>query len=302
MAVALRAPSAVELATLAAQLDLTGTVAMAYTPPDPARDLRVAEVDGRLAGCAVVQLVGSETVLASDGTEAFCRGHVLPEHRGRGVGSALLGWTLARAAAHPGVVDAWTIAHDADAVPLLEAAGFRLARTGCVMALDDPAAVPAPEWPAGMRLDVSLRGKALVDALVAAVDRAYAHLPRYRGATRAQVARLFAHPDADPTLCLLAFQDGEPVGFGFCLLERHHGAVEGWVHDLGVAPQQRGLGLGRALLGHGIHALRDRGAARVLLGVDAANDHARRLYRRAGFQTTETFGYHRRPLTDRRGA
>src|SRR5687767_8855961 len=99
------------------QLDLTGTVAMAYTPPDPARDLRVAEVDGRLAGCAVVQLVGSETVLASDGTEAFCRGHVLPEHRGRGVGSALLGWTLARAAAHPGAVDAWTIAHDADAVP-----------------------------------------------------------------------------------------------------------------------------------------------------------------------------------------
>jgi mycothiol synthase len=296
MAVSLRAPSAAELTLLASRLDLAGTVAMAYPPPDPARDLRVAEVDGRLAGCAVVQLVGSETVLASDGTEAFCRGHVLPEHRGHGVGSALLGWTLARAAAHPGAVDAWTIAHDPDALPLLETAGFRLARTGHLMALDDPAAVPVPDWPAGIRLDTSLRGQALVDALVGAVDRAYAHLPRYRGATRDQVARLFAHPDADPALCLLAVRDGEPVGFNFCLLEDHDGAPEGWVHDLGVAPGLRGLGLGRALLHQGIRALGDRGAARVLLGVDAANDHARQLYRRTGFQTTDTFGYHRRPL------
>jgi mycothiol synthase len=302
MALALRAPSAVELAVLAGQLDLTGTVAMAYPPPDPARDLRVAELDGRLAGCGVVQLVGSETVLASDGTEAFCRGHVPPEHRGRGVGSALLRWALARAAAHPGATDVWTIAHDPDALPLLAAAGFRLARTGHIMTLDDPAAVPAPDWPAGIRPDASLRGGPLVEALVGAVDRAYAHLPRYRGATREQVARLFAHPDADPALCLLAFRDGEPAGFAFCLLERHDGAVEGWVHDLGVAPQLRGLGLGRALLGHGIHALRDRGASRVLLGVDAANGHARRLYQRTGFQTTETFGYLRRPLTDRPGA
>jgi hypothetical protein len=71
MAVALRAPGPAELAALADQLDLTGTVAMAYPPPDPVRDLRLAEVDGQPAGGAVVQLVGTVTVLASDGTEAF---------------------------------------------------------------------------------------------------------------------------------------------------------------------------------------------------------------------------------------
>jgi ribosomal protein S18 acetylase RimI-like enzyme len=207
MAVTLRAPHPAELAALADQLDLGGTVAMAYPAPDPARDLRVAEVAGQLAGGAVVQLVGSETVLASDGTEAFCRGHV------------------------------------PDALPLLEAAGFRPVRTGELRALDDPAAVPA--------------------------------------------------------LCLLAFRDGEAVGFAFCLLERRAGQVEGWVHDLGVVPSARGVGLGRALLWQGILAMRERGAARVLLGVDAANHRARRLYHRTGFRTTQTIDYLRLPLARR---
>ena len=100
MAGGLRAPSADELETVAGQLNLTGTVAMAYPPPDRERDLRVA-------GSAVVQVVGSETVFGNDGTEAFCRGHVVAEHRGRGIGAALLRWTLGRpppslASAKPG--------------------------------------------------------------------------------------------------------------------------------------------------------------------------------------------------------
>ena len=249
----------------------------------------------------MVQLVGSETVLASDGTEAFCRGHVPPELRGRGVGAALLRWALDRAATEPGVREAWTIARDPDAVALLEAAGFGLARTGQILTLHDPSAVPVPDWPAGVRLDTSLRGERLVAALVEACDRSYAHLPHYRGAVGSQVARMLAHPDADPTLYLLALRDGQAVGFAFCLLERPAGQLEGWVHDLGVAPSERGLGLGRALLWEGIRAMRQRGAARVLLGVDAANSRARRLYERTGFRLTDTFGYHRLRLADRPG-
>jgi mycothiol synthase len=302
MAVALRAPDPAELPALADQLDLSGTVAMAYSPPDPDRDLRVAEVDGHLAGGAVVQLVGSVTVLAGDGSEAFCRGHVLPGQRGRGVGSALLRWTLARAAAEPTACEAWTIAHDADALPLLEGAGFRLDSTGEVLSLDDPASVAAPNWPAGIRLDTSRRGRRLVAGLVEACDQAYAHLPRYHGATGSQVARMLAHRDADPSLCLLAFCDGAAVGFAFCLLERHAGVVEGWVHDLGVAPRMWGIEPGRALLWEGIRALRERGAAKVLLGMDAANHRARRLYQQTGFRTTETFGYHRLALPGRPSA
>jgi mycothiol synthase len=296
MAGGLRAPSADELETVAGQLNLTGTVAMAYPPPDRERDLRVAEADGRVAGSAVMQLVGSETVFANDGTEAFCRGHVVAEHRGQGIGAALLRWTLGRAAAEPGVREAWTQIRDPDGVALLEVAGFRHDRTGQVMRNTDPGAVPEPDWPAGIRVDTSLRGERLVEAVTVACDRAFADLPRYRGASRANVTRLFAHPDADPTLCFLAVRDGEVIGLSFCLLERHAGMLEGWVHDLGVAPEARGVGLGRALLLHGVRALARRGAGEVLLGVDAANVRARRLYGQTGFVTTEELRSYRLAL------
>lgn len=296
MTIGLRAPRAEELATVADQLDLTGTVAMAYPPPDPERDLRVAEADGRVVGSAVVQVVGGTTVFSSDGSEAFCRGQVAAEHRGRGVGAALLRWTLQRAQREPGVREAWTTLRHADAVPLLEAAGFRHDRTGRLMTHATPAAVPEPDWPAGVGADTSLRGERLVDAVMVACDRAFADQPRYRGATRANVARLFAHPHADPTLCFLAVRDGELVGLNFCLLERPGGAggaLEGWVHDLGVAPEVRGLGLGRALLLHGVRAMARRGAGKVLLGLDAANARARRLYEGTGFVTAEELRYYR---------
>jgi ribosomal protein S18 acetylase RimI-like enzyme len=130
-----------------------------------------------------------------------------------------------------------------------------------------------------------------------ACDRAFADLPTYRGATRACVARLFGHPDADPTLCFMAVRDGEVVGLNFCLLERRAGMLEGWVHDLGVAPAVRGIGLGRALLWQGVRAMAQRGAGKILLGVDAANCRARRLYEQTGFVTTATLPHYRLELS-----
>jgi GNAT superfamily N-acetyltransferase len=193
MAGGLRAPSADELETVAGQLNLTGTVAMAYPPPDREHDLRVAEVDGRVAGSAVVQVVGSETVFSGDGTEAFCRGHVVAEHRRRGIGAALLHWTLGRAAAEPGVREAWTQVRDPDGVALLEAAGFRHDRTGQVMRNTDPGAVPEPDWPEDIRVDSSLRGKRLVEA---GWSRATGRSPTCR-ATGARLGR--TSPGCSPT-------------------------------------------------------------------------------------------------------
>lgn len=159
-----------------------------------------------------------------------------------------------------------------------------------------PGAVPAPGWPTGIQVDTALRGERLVDAVMVACDRAFAGQPQYRGATRANVSRVFAHPDADPTLCFLAVRGGEVVGLNFCLLERRAGALEGWLHDLGIAPEVRGIGLGRALLLHGVRAMAQRGAGKVLLGVDAANARARRLYERTGFVTTEELRSYRLAL------
>jgi mycothiol synthase len=119
---------------------------------------------------------------------------------------------------------------------------------------------------------------------VTACDRAFADRPGDRGASRQVVARVLADPSSDPALCLLAARGGEVVGLCYCRLERSAGAPGGWVEDLGVAPSARGIGLGRALLRQGVRELAARGAGSVLLGVDAANTVAKRLYQASGFR------------------
>jgi len=58
---------------------------------------------------------------------------------------------------------------------------------------------------------------------------------------------------------------------------------EGTVERIGVAPEHRRRGIGRALLERGIGALRERGVRQVWLEVGASNEAAIRLYEEAGF-------------------
>ena len=280
----LRAPRIQELPALAERLALGGLLEVAC-PLDPRSDARVAEVGGRLVGTCWVRLVSSVTVFSADGTEAYVEGRVDAGHRGRGIGAALLGWTLRRARA-AGARSAFTDTDSPAGVALLTAQGFRHDRLLEVMVLEDPSAVAPPAWPAGTRLERRGRGQALVDAVVAACDRAFADLEGYRGATRPVVARVLADDSSDPSLCLLAWRGGEVVGLCYCRLERSGDALGGWVEDLGVAPAARGIGLGRALLRQGVAELAARGAASVLLGVDARNEVAKGLYLATGFKRT----------------
>ena len=57
---------------------------------------------------------------------------------------------------------------------------------------------------------------------------------------------------------------------------------------LGVSPQEAGRGLGKVLLQAGLARLARGGATRVILYVDAGNDAAVALYRKAGFQVEHT--------------
>jgi ribosomal protein S18 acetylase RimI-like enzyme len=77
----------------------------------------------------------------------------------------------------------------------------------------------------------------------------------------------------------LAMAGGEPVGA--VLVNENQG--RGDLVYLGVAPEARGRGIGRALLERGIRDTAEMGLPQMGLAVDVGNAPALRLYERAGF-------------------
>jgi ribosomal protein S18 acetylase RimI-like enzyme len=89
-------------------------------------------------------------------------------------------------------------------------------------------------------------------------------------------------------LALLAEEDGQPIGFLFCILG-DRGRKTAHVTDLYVRPQARNQGLGRALLTEVLEPAREAGLDHVSLEVLLRNGQARRLYERLGFAAVDVF-------------
>lgn len=62
----------------------------------------------------------------------------------------------------------------------------------------------------------------------------------------------------------------------------------GSVQNIGVVPEHRGLGLGRALVAKSLHGFAEAGKKRVVLEVTANNHTAVELYRSLGFRVLRT--------------
>jgi ribosomal protein S18 acetylase RimI-like enzyme len=82
------------------------------------------------------------------------------------------------------------------------------------------------------------------------------------------------------------------VGFGFDTCGTIQGVLDpdgiGSIQNLGVVPDHRGRGLGRALLLQSLIGFYRRGAGRVVLEVTSDNSNAIRLYRSVGFRRART--------------
>ena len=106
--------------------------------------------------------------------------------------------------------------------------------------------------------------------------------------TAENLESIFSDPD---TPSFVIREDGEFRGYALCQIKRSKGtpplcpSVVLYIDDLCVSSDQRGRGLGSALLEHIIKTAKELGCCRVELNVWEFNEGARRLYERFGFST-----------------
>jgi len=239
---------------------------------DLARDSRLVTVEGTVVAYASV---GGFNPTKS--METFGRVH--PEHRGRGLGTAIVTWcerhALELSPSVP-VVKNSVPSTDEAAKELLGGAGYAHVRTFWHMTRDLASGVePTPE-PPGVVLRRYRRGTDL--------------RPTYEALEEAFLDHWGSEPfpfeqherelgEMDPRGVAVAEVDGEVVGVAMGRTIEG----DGWVDVIGVRPPWRGRGIARALLLRVFDELASLGAASAALNVDAENTTgATRLYESAG--------------------
>ncbi|EST39351.1 hypothetical protein N566_02440 [Streptomycetaceae bacterium MP113-05] len=238
--------------------------------------------DGTLVGYA--QLEDTDPVEAPAGELV-----VHPAHRGRGhgrkLGQALLDSSGKRLRlwAHGGHPAARHLAQ------LLGLALFReLRQMRCPLAAFERT---EPAFPEGVTVRTFQPG-ADDEAWLALNAAAFAHHPEQGGLTQQDLEDRKGQPWFDPHGFFLATRrrpDGGEQLVGFHWTKVHSAEQLGEVYVVGVAPDEQGSGLGRALTATGLrHLARDRSLPTAMLYVDADNGPAVAVYERLGFRTHET--------------
>jgi GNAT superfamily N-acetyltransferase len=116
-------------------------------------------------------------------------------------------------------------------------------------------------------------------------------LARFRGGSESLEAHR-ATGKFSPEAWRLYRSQGVPVGV---LLLAEHPERDVWeVAYLGVVPEARGRGFGRAILHDGLALAKESGRATIEIAVDAENSPALRIYREAGFTEVRRFAVHLR--------
>ncbi|ABD09828.1 acetyltransferase [Frankia casuarinae] len=233
---------------------------------------------------------------------------VHPDHRGRGVGTALVGGLTEALAAPSSRLDIW--AHGD--LPAAAALATRLTftRTRVLLQLRRPLAagtpLPDPRLPAGVTVRTFVPDQD-DRAWLAVNAAAFADHPEQGRWTLDDLARRRAEPWFDPRGFFLAEHDGALVGFHWTKVHEtdqtpprnaQPGPI-GEVYVVGVLPGAGGAGLGRALTLIGLRHLQAEGLDSVLLYVDEDNVRAVRMYTGLGFITyVRDVSYHwERPST-----
>jgi GNAT superfamily N-acetyltransferase len=237
------------------------------------------------AGVIVVeapgQLVGWATL--ADGRAEV---DVHPAWRGRGIGSALLGWSegRARAAGMPEVRQVVTNA-DRAAHQLFEASGYSVHHTSWILAMEMGDVPPEVVVPPG----ITIRSYHPDDAraVYRVIEDAFNEWPgRQPTEFEGWSGHVLGHASFAPGLSRLAFEGDELVGVALC--DDYEGQDEGWVPQVATKATHRHRGIARALLQSVFAANHATGRRQVGLSTDSRTG-ALTMYERIGMRVRRTY-------------
>jgi mycothiol synthase len=218
-----------------------------------------------------------------------------PAYRRRGLGLHLVRALVAEASGRP--LRLWAHGDLPAATRLAATAGFERVRALWQMRRSLQARLERPQLADGITIRTFEVGRD-EDEWTRLNSRAFVRHPEQGAWTREDLDLREREPWFDPDGFFLAERDGKLVGFHWTKI---HGSGDreqtgaghahepiGEVYVVGVDPDARGTGLGRALTLVGLRYLRSRGLFQVMLYVDESNTPAIRLYESLGFTHWDT--------------
>lgn len=219
-------------------------------------DVLLVEDDGRLVAWAQVE-----------GERADANVH--PDHRRQGIGLALIRWTeqraLDRAADDYEVRIGQTVPEKMVGIPeLFEARGYSRLWDSWVLRLPPNVELATRVLPDGISIRPFRGGEELTVHRV--IDDAFSEWEESEPQPFERwQARTLSRPDFDPSLLLIAVDNGEPIGA--CVGVPYES--EGWVSQLAVGRSHRRRGIASALLAALFTEFRSRGVQQLGLNTDS---------------------------------
>ncbi len=261
---------------------------------DPAHVDLLARIDGVAAGVGVYGRMIDDPVSRIGRTNV----RVLPEHRRRGVATALHRAASELGRAHEDVeLEGQVVGPTAETEAYLAARNYRAVLRMIESRLGLAAAPVAAHDTGGEFRSAADDETVLEDAYVVALE-SEPDIPNASPWVRPASFEEWRAREIDdalfvPEASLLAYVDGRPVAYGLVQLERRGLGAH---HATGVARAFRGRGLATALKGAQIERARTAGLRELVTWNEEGNDAIRRVNTKLGYRITRRVVTYRGPL------